>query len=258
MIIAKANHTGTVAHYFREAATSVDITNPNKFRTMDDLIAGVDSGKRPTFKTNDELGTEASASAQKFHYKLYFDKFIEGSAVAGFFAKKDGYFLPDFSQNGYTLESYFGSDMSTPLVVGGSFDYDKRDVKLRMIGNIIGSVNSDTLPVIVGGFTSCIVTRSGVPYFYVSNGATSYYISTVEESTTDTSPWRNETSDICCSLIHCDAALTDEEFTAVRKSFLGLTGSKLFGSVNFTESSESSDLPAAKIAEVNSFLSENT
>ena len=30
MIIAKANHTGVVAHYFREAATSVDINNPNR------------------------------------------------------------------------------------------------------------------------------------------------------------------------------------------------------------------------------------
>ena len=76
MIIAKANHTGTVAHYFREAGTSVDLT-PSKFRTIDDIIAKVDSGKRPVFKTNDELGTEASANTQKLHYKLYFDRFVE-------------------------------------------------------------------------------------------------------------------------------------------------------------------------------------
>ena len=59
MIIAKANHTGTVAHYFREASTSVDLT-PSKFRTIDDIIAEVDSGKRPVFKTNDEIETKAS------------------------------------------------------------------------------------------------------------------------------------------------------------------------------------------------------
>ena len=255
MIIAKANHTGTVAHYFREAGTSVDLT-PSKFRTIDDIIAKVDSGKRPVFKTNDELGTEASANTQKLHYKLYFDRFIEGSSVADFFAKKDGYFLPDFTQNGYTLESYFGADMTASLVVGGSFTYDKKAVELKMVGNILGSVNSDILPVIVGGFTSCIVRRSGVPCLYISNGDTSYYISTVEEATIDTSPWRDGTSDICCSLIHCDTALTDKEFTAVRKSFLGLTASKLFGSINFTENSGSSDLSATKVAEVNSFLSE--
>lgn len=255
MIIAKANHTGTVAHYFREAATAVDLT-PSKFRTIDDIIAGVDSGKRPVFKTNDELGTEASAATQKLHYKLYFDRFIEGSAIANLFARKDGYFLPDFTQNGYTLESYFGADIAASLVVGGRFTYDKRAVKLKMIGNILGSVNNDILPVIVGGFTSCIVTRSGVPYLYVSNRGTSYYISTVEEETTDISPWRDGTSDICCSLIHCDTALTDEEFAIVRKSFLGLVDLKLFGSVNFTESGGSSDLSAAKVAEVNSFLSE--
>lgn len=253
MIIAKANYTGTVAHYFREASTSIDLTS-SKFRTIDDIIAEVDSGKRPVFKTNDELGTEASANTQKLHYKLYFDRFIEGSPIADFFAKKDGYFLPDFSQNGYTLESYFGTAAS--LVVGGRFTYNKKEVKLKMIGNIIGSVNNSILPNIVDGFTSCIVTRSGVPYFYASNGGTSYYISTTEEKTTDTSPWRIGTTDICCSLIHCNAALTNEEFVAVRKAFLGLTDSKLFGSVNFTESSGASDLPAAKIAEVNNFLSE--
>ena len=43
MIIAKANHTGTVAHYFREASTSVDLT-PSKFRTIDDIIADLENG----------------------------------------------------------------------------------------------------------------------------------------------------------------------------------------------------------------------
>ena len=254
MIIAKANHTGTVAHYFREAGTSVDLT-PSKFRTIDDIIAGVDSGKRPVFKTNDELGTEASANTQKLHYKLYFDRFIEGSAVADFFAKKDGYFLPDFTQNAYTLASYFGADISAPLEIGGRFTYEKKDVKIKMIGNILGSVNSASLPTITGGFTSCIVTRSGVPYFYVSNGTKSYYIGTNLENTTDTSPWRSGTSDICCSLVHCNSELTDEEFDAVKTVFLGITASNLLGSVNFTESSDSKDLTTTKIAEVNAYLS---
>ena len=254
MIIAKANHTGTVAHYFREAGTSVDLT-PSKFRTIDDIIAGVDSGKRPVFKTNDELGTEASANTQKLHYKLYFDRFIEGSAVADFFAKKDGYFLPDFTQNAYTLASYFGADISAPLEIGGRFTYEKKDVKIKMIGNILGSVNSASLPTITGGFTSCIVTRSGVPYFYVSNGTKSYYIGTNLENTTDTSPWRSGTSDICCSLVHCNSELTDEEFDAVKAVFLGITASNLLGSVNFTESSDSKDLTTTKIAEVNAYLS---
>lgn len=255
MIIAKANHTGTVAHYFREAGTSVDLT-PSKFRTIDDIIAGVDSGKRPVFKTNDELGTEASTNTQKLHYKLYFDRFIEGSAVADFFAKKDGYFLPDFTQNAYTLASYFGADISTPLEIGGRFTYEKKDVKLKMIGNILGSVNSASLPTITGGFTSCIVTRSGVPYFYVSNGTKSYYIGTNLENTTDTSPWRSGTSDICCSLVHCNNELTAEEFDAVKTVFLGVTASSLLGSVNLTESSDSKDLTTTKVAEVNAYLSE--
>src|SRR5574344_1397109 len=147
MIIAKANHTGTVAHYFREASTSVDLTS-SKYRTIDDIIAGVDSGKRPVFKTNDELGTEASTSTQKLHYKLYFNNIVEGSAVAECFAKKAGYFLPDFSQNAYSLASYFGADIATPLEIGGRFTYEKKDVKLKMIGNILGSVNSASLPTI--------------------------------------------------------------------------------------------------------------
>lgn len=255
MIIAKANHTGTVAHYFREAGTSVDLT-PSKFRTIDDIIAGVDSGKRPVFKTNDELGTEASANTQKLHYKLYFDRFIEGSAVADFFAKKDGYFLPDFTQNAYTLASYFGADISAPLEIGGRFTYEKKDVKLKMVGNLLGSVNSASLPTITGGFTSCIVTRSGVPYFYVSNGTKNYYIGTELEDTTDTSPWRSGTSDICCSLVHCNSELTDEEFDAVKTVFLGITASNLLGSVNFTESSDSKDLTTTEITEVNAYLSE--
>lgn len=255
MIIAKANHTGTVAHYFREASTSVDLT-PSKFRTIDDIIAEVDSGKRPVFKTNDELGTEASPSAQRFHYKLYFNSIVEGSPIPEFFAKKTGYFLPDFSQNAYTLASYFSSDVATPLVTGGRFTYDKKSVKLKMVGNILGSVNSSNLPAITGGFTSCIVTRSGVPCFYINNGTESYYITTVLETTTDTSPWRNGTSDICCSLIHCDTALTDQEFSTIKTVFLGFTTSGFLGSINFTESNESSDITAAKITEVNSFLSE--
>ena len=255
MIIAKANHTGTVAHYFREASTSVDLT-PSKFRTIDDIIAEVDSGKRPVFKTNDELGTEASLSSQKLHYKLYFNSIVEGSPIPEFFAKKTGYFLPDFSQNAYTLASYFSSDVTTPLIIGGRFTYDKKSVKLKMIGNILGSVNSTDFPTITGGFTSCIVTRSGMPCFYISNGTESYYITTVLEPTTDTSPWRNGTSDICCSLIHCDTTLTSEEFNAVKAVFLGFTASGFLGSINFTESNESSDITAAKITEVNSFLSE--
>ena len=255
MVIAKANHTGTVAHYFREASTSVDLTS-SKYRTMDDLIAKADSGKRPVFKTNDELGTEASASTQKLHYKLYFNKIVEGSAVAEFFAKKAGYFLPDFSQNAYTLASYFGADISTPLTIDDRFTYSKKDVKVKMVGNILGSVNSVSLPTITGGFTSCIVTRSGVPYYYISNGTENYYISTRLESTTDTSPWRSGTSDICCSLIHCNNELTAEEFDAVKTVFLGITASNLLGSANFTESNESKDLTTTKIAEVNAFLSE--
>lgn len=255
MIIAKANHTGTVAHYFREASTSVDLT-PSKFRTIDDVIAEVDSGKRPVFKTNDELGTEASLSSQKLHYKLYFNSIVEGSPIPEFFAKKTGYFLSDFSQNAYTLASYFSSDATAPLVIGGRFTYDKKSVKLKMIGNILGSVNSTDFPTITGGFTSCIVTRSGMPCFYISNGTESYYITTVLEPTTDTSPWRNGTSDICCSLIHCDTTLTSEEFNAVKTAFLGFTASGFLGSINFTESNESSDITAAKITEVNSFLSE--
>ena len=256
MIIAKANHTGTVAHYFREASTSVDLT-PSKFRTIDDIIAEVDSGKRPVFKTNDELGTEASSSAQRFHYKLYFNSIVEGSPIPEFFAKKTGYFLSDFSQNAYTLASYFSSDVTTPLVIGGRFNYDKKSVKLKMVGNILGSANSTSRPTITGGFTSCIVTRSGVPFFYVSNGTENYYIGTELESTTDTSPWRSVISNICCSLIHCDDELTTEEFDAVKTAFLGITASNLLGSVNFTESNESSDITAAKITEVNTYLSED-
>ena len=255
MIIAKANHTGTVAHYLREASTSVDLT-PSKFRTIDDVIAEVDSGKRPVFKTNDELGTEASSSTQKLHYKLYFNSIVEGSPIPEFFTKKTGYFLPDFSQNAYTLASYFSSDVTTPLIIGGRFTYDKKSVKLKMIGNILGSVNSTDFPTITGGFTSCIVTRSGVPYFYVNNGNKSYYIGTSLEATTDTSPWRNGTSDICCSLVHCNSELTTEEFDAVKTVFLGITASNLLGSVNFTESSDSKDLTTTKIAEVNAYLSE--
>ena len=255
MIIAKANHTGTVAHYYREASTSVDLTS-SKFRTIDDIIAEVDSGKRPVFKTNDELGTEASVSTQKLHHKLYFNSIVEGSPIPEFFAKKTGYFLPDFSQNAYTLASYFGSEVTAPLVIGGRFTYEKKDVKLKMIGNILGSVNGSNLPAITGGFTSCIVTRSGVPCFYISNRTESYYVTTVLEATTDTSPWRNGTSDICCSLIHCDTALTDQEFSVIKTVFLGFTASGFLGSVNFTESNESNDLAAAKITEVNSFLSE--
>ena len=250
MIIAKANHAGTVAHYFREASTSVDLTS-SKYKTIDDIIAGVDSGKRPAFKTNDELGTEASVP--QLHYKLYFNSFIEGSAAADFFAKKTGYFLPDFSQKAYTLASYFGSGELKP---GGSFEYNRSDVKLKMIGNILGSVNSTSLPEITGGFTSCIITRSDVPYFYVSNGNKSCYIGTELEETADTSPWKNGTPDICCSLIHCNTALTSTEFDAVKLAFLGFAASGFLGSANFTESSDSRDLTAAKIAEVNSFLSE--
>ena len=256
MIIAKANHTGTVAHYFREASTSVDLTS-SKYRTIDDLIAGVDSGKRPVFKTNDELGTEASTVTQKLHYKLYFDRFIEGSAAADFFAKKAGYFLPDFSQNAYTLASYFGAEVTAPPVIGESFTYNKKDVKLKMVGNILGSVNSANLPTITGGFTSCIVTRSGTPYFYVSNGTKSYYIGTELESTIDTSPWRNGISDVCCSLIHCNNELTTEEFDTVKSAFLGITASNLLGSVNLTESNKSKDLTTAKIIKVNAYLSED-
>ena len=256
MVIAKANHTGTVAHYFREASTSVDLTS-SKYRTIDDLIAGVDSGKRPIFKTNDELGTEASVTTQKLHYKLYFNNIVEGSPIPEFFARKTGYFLPDFSQNAYTLASYFSSDVTAPLVIGGRFDYDKKSVKLKMVGNILGSVNSTSLPVITGGFTSCIITRSGVPYFYISNGTESYYIGTELESTTDTSPWRNEISDICCSLIHCSNELTTEEFDTVKTAFLGITASNLLGSVNLTESNESKDLTIAKIIKVNTYLSED-
>ena len=255
MVIAKANHTGTVAHYFREASTSVDLTS-SRYRTIDDIIAGVDSGKRPVFKTNDELGTEASVSTQKLHYKLYFNTIVEGSAVAEFFSKKAGYFLPDFSQNAYTLASYFGADIATRLEIGGRFTYERKNVKLKMVGNLLGSVNSASLPIITGGFTSCIVTRSGVPYFYVNNGNKSYYIGTNLEATTDTSPWRNGTSDICCSLVHCNSELTAEEFDAVKTVFLGITASNLLGSVNFTESSDSKDLTTTKIAEVNAYLSE--
>lgn len=255
MVIAKANHTGTVAHYFREASTSVDLTS-SKYRTMDDLIARTDSGKRPVFKTNDELGTEASASTQKLHYKLYFNSIVEGSAAADFFAKKAGYFLPDFSQNAYTLASYFGTEVTAPLTIDDRFTYSKKDVKVKMVGNILGSVNSASLPTITGGFTSCIITRSGVPYYYISNGTESYYIGTRLESTTDTSPWRSGTSDICCSLIHCNNELTAEEFDAVKTVFLGITASNLLGSANFTESNESKDLTTTKIAEVNAFLSE--
>ena len=255
MIIAKANYVGTVAHYFREASTSVDLTS-SKYRTIDDIIAGIDSGRRPVFKTNDELGTEASASTQGLHYKLYFNRIIEGSPIPEFFAKKTGYFLPDFSQNAYTLASYFSSEVTAPLVIGGRFTYEKRDVKLKMIGNILGSINSSSLPIITGGFTSCIVTRSGVPCLYISNGTENYYITTALEPTTDTSPWRNGTSDICCSLIHCDTALTDQEFSAIKTTFLGFTTSGFLGAINFTENSESENLTTAKIAEVNAFLSE--
>lgn len=255
MIIAKANHIGTVANYYREASTSVDLTS-SKFRTIDDIIAEVDSGKRPVFKANDELGTEASVSTQKLHHKLYFNSIIEGSPIPEFFAKKTGYFLPDFSQNAYTLASYFSSEVTAPLVVGERFTYDKKNVKVKIVGNILGSANSTSLPAITGGFTSCIVTRSSVPCFYISNGTESYYVTTALETTTDTSPWRNGTSDICCSLIHCDTALTDHEFGVIKKVFLGFTASGFLGSVNFTESNESNDLAAAKITEVNSFLSE--
>lgn len=254
MVIAKANHIGTVAHYFREASTSIDLTS-SKFRTLDDIIAGVDSGKRPVFKTNDELGTEASASTQGLHHKLYFNRIVEGSPIPDFFAKKTGYFLPDFSQNAYTLASYFSSDVTAPLEIGGRFAYEKKDIELKIVGNILGSVNSTSLPVVTGGFTSCIVTRSGTPYFYVSNGTKSYYIGTKLEPTADTSPWRNETSDICCSLIHCDSELTTEEFNTVKTVFLGITASNLLGSVNLTESNESTDLTATKIIEVNTYLS---
>ena len=257
MVIAKANQTGTIAHYFREASTSVDLTS-SKYRTIDDLIAGVDSGKRPVFKTNDELGTEASASTQKLHYKLYFNGIVEGSPIPEFFAKKPGYFLPDFSQNAYTLASYFSPDVTTPLVIGGRFDYDKKSVKLKMVGNILGSVNSTSLPAIIGGFTSCIITRSGVPYFYVSNGTENYYIGTELESTTDTSPWRSVISNICCSLIHCNNELTTEEFNTVKTAFLGITAANLLGSVNLTESNESKDLTVAKIIKVNTYLSEDS
>ena len=141
-------------------------------------------------------------------------------------------------------------------MIGGRFTYEKKDVKLKMIGNILGSINGSSLPIITGGFTSCIVTRSGVPCFYISNGTENYYITTALEPTTDTSPWRNGTSDICCSLIHCDTALTDQEFSAIKTIFLGFTTSGFLGAINFTENSESENLTTAKIAEVNAFLSE--
>lgn len=251
MIIARVNHTGAIANYFREGISNIN-TVASSYRVLDDIIVGGDSGRRPTFRTNDDLGTEASSN-MKNHDKLLFDSFYEGTALPSLFASKDGYLLPDFSQYAYTLSSCY-NPTSSKLVRNLIDGYSRKRVKVKAIGNLLGSVNSTDLPVITGGFTCCVMTRSGDPCFYVNNSDKSWYITDEEETTTDTSPWRTYTGDICCSLIHCNTALDDVELKKVKETFLSLTNASAFGASHFVESSESRDLAAAKIAEINSYL----
>lgn len=254
MIIARVNHTGAIANYFREGLSDIN-TVADSYRVLDDLIINKDSGRRPLFRTNDDLGTEASSN-MKNHDKLLFDNFYEGTALPSLFANKDGYLLPDFSQYAYTLSSCYSST-SSGLVRNFIDEYSRKKVKVKAIGNLLGSVNSLDLPAITGGFTCCVITRSGDPCFYVNNSDKSWYITDKEgeEATTDTSPWRIYTGDICCSLIHCNTALDDVELKKVKEAFLSLTNARAFGASHFVESSESRDLTAAKVAEINSYLS---
>ena len=159
MIVARANHTGVIANYFREGLSDIN-TVADSYRTIEDRIIAGDSGKRPIFRTNDDLGVEATVS-RKSHNKLFFSKFYEGTALPSLFANESGYFLSDFSQPAYYLSECF-SETYTKLTRITLDGYSKENVKIKAVGNLIGSVNSSSLPSIENGFVSCIITRSGL------------------------------------------------------------------------------------------------
>lgn len=253
MIVARANHTGVVSHYFREGLSDINMVADN-YRTIEDRIIAGDSGKRPVFKTNDDLGVEATGN-RKSHNKLLFSKFYEGTALPSLFASESGYFLSDFSQSAYYLSECF-SETYTKLTRITLDGYSRENVKVKAVGNLIGSVNSSNLPSIENGFVSCIITRSGVPYYYVRNNEQGYYISDTVEATTDTSPWKEDSEDICCCIIHCETPLSSEKFEKVKDTFLSLPyDAAAFGATYLVESSSSADLLSTKVDEINRFLS---
>lgn len=251
MIIARATHLGVISHFFREKLSDIN-TTASRYKMLDDAIAGVTSDRHPTFNANDDLGIEAT-DRRKGHNKLFFDGFYEGTALPSLFASKNGYFLSDFSQYAYTLKSCF-SPTSNKLE-RKLLDYSRKGIKVKMIGNLLGSETGSRLPDISTGFTSCVITRLGVPRFYVRNKGQSYYITNEVEETSDVSPWREDTGDICCSLVHCEEGLSDAEFKKVKESFMSITEAGALGSVHFVENSDSADLTAAKVSEINTYLS---
>ena len=253
MIVARANHTGAIANYFREGLSDIN-TVADSYRTIEDRIIAGDSGKRPIFRTNDDLGVEATVN-RKSHNKLFFSKFYEGTALPSLFANESGYFLSDFSQPAYYLSECFSETYTklTRITLGG---YSKENVKIKAVGNLIGSVNSSSLPSIENGFVSCIITRSGLPYYYVRNDGQGYYISDTVEATTDISPWKEDSGDICCCIIHCETSLTSVKFEKVKDTFLSLPyDAAAFGATYFVESNSSADISSTKVNEINRFLS---
>lgn len=253
MLIAKANYTGVVANFFREKVATID-TVASHYKIAGDLLSGVTTSRVPNIKSNDAISIENTASRAS-HNKLAFDLFYEGSPLPQLFKEKTGYYLQDFSQNAYTLASYFGQiNLSSRLDVTSPFSVDLSAEKLKMVGNLIGTVTSSSLPLISGGFTSCIITNQGKPYLYLDNSGERYYIGSEIEATDDQCPWRTRIGEICCNFIHCNSMLSQEELSCVKSTFLSLGDANKLYSSNIIESTGAADIPATKIQEVNNIL----